>query len=187
MKTDYLLTSNDDLTLVVKAKALLTWNALTEYIKLLPYGRNKNRADVSLLLKEQKGTCSSKHAFLKVIADLNAIPDVKLILGMYKMNSSNTPKIGNVLIKNGISYIPEAHCYLKINGEPIDLTSPSSNFNSIKNFILFEKEITTYQVAEFKVNYHKDYIKKWITDHNIPSSFNDLWHMREQCIANLSV
>ena len=35
------------------------------YIAKLPYGRNSNRIDFSLVVKESKGTCSSKHAFLK--------------------------------------------------------------------------------------------------------------------------
>ena len=49
-------------------------------------------------MKENKGTCSSKHAFLKKVADWNNIKNVKLILGMYQMNELNTQKIGNTIL-----------------------------------------------------------------------------------------
>ena len=187
MKKDYELNSKDGITELIKHKKILTWNELTNYIKTLPYGRNANREDFELVIKEGKGSCSSKHAFLKQIADLNKIPNIKLILGIYKMNSKNTPKIGNALNKTTINYIPEAHCYLKIENERLDFTSSTSNFFKIKDDILSEKEIAPEQVSEFKVDFHKAYLKDWINnDDNIPYSFEEIWQIREQCIANLS-
>ncbi len=187
MKAEYILQSNDELTLFLKDKGISTWNELVQFISHLPYGRNTNRTDLSLVIKELKGTCSSKHALLKHIANLNVIPNVKLILGMYKMNSLNTPKIGDVLNKSTIEFIPEAHCYLNVNGEHIDYTSSNSDFNRIKNAILLEQEIEPYQVATFKVDFHKAFIKTYINEQNIPFSFDDVWKLREQCIVNLSV
>ncbi|MBO6880722.1 MAG: hypothetical protein JJ870_09205 [Winogradskyella sp.] len=152
----------------------------------MPYNRNSNRTDLSLVWKEKKGTCSSKHAFLKHVADLNQIPNVELILGVYKMNSANTPKIGNALSDYQLDYIPEAHCYLKINDERFDYTSPTSDFKRLKNDMLLEKTITHQQVAEFKIDFHKAYLKDWIKNNNIPYSFGKIWQIREQCIENLS-
>ena len=180
------LLSNDDLTLHLKKKGITTWNALTIYIKLLPYGRTANRTDLSLVLTEQKGTCSSKHAFLKQIADLNNLPNITLILGMYKMNSKNTPKIGNVLIENNIDFIPEAHCYLSVNGKRLDFTSRNSDFNRLKNDILLERDIEPFQVSEFKVDFHKAYIQTWIETDNIPYNFDEIWKLREACISTMS-
>ena len=62
MNTDYKLTSKDKLSELAKRNGIKTWNELTKFIKNLPYGRNKNRTDFGLVLSEQKGTCSSKHA-----------------------------------------------------------------------------------------------------------------------------
>ncbi|WP_299116028.1 hypothetical protein [uncultured Winogradskyella sp.] len=180
------LESNDSLTLLIKSCYIDNWLKLTSYIKGLPYGRNQNRKDLALVWKEQKGTCSSKHAFLKHVADLNKLPDIELILGMYKMNNTNTPKIGNVLSEYQLDYIPEAHCYLKINGERLDYTSPTSDYNSVKDDILLEKIITPNQVTAFKVDFHKTYIKDWIKTNNIPFSFENIWEIRELCITNLS-
>lgn len=186
MKIAYTLKSKDPLTLELLASRLETWNDLLEIVRNLPYGRNSNREDLSLVWKEQKGTCSSKHAFLKLIAELNAIPNIKLILGMYKMSASNTRNLENVLSKNSLDYLPEAHCYLKIDGERLDFTSPNSDFNKIKNDILLEKEIQPQQVVEFKVAFHKNYLQDWIKTEKVPFNFNEIWNIREQCIANLS-
>ncbi|MEP1140253.1 MAG: hypothetical protein ABJH44_08505, partial [Balneola sp.] len=157
---NYTLASKDELTKLVKSNGINSWNELTEFVKGLPYGRNQNRFDLGLVLTERKGSCSSKHALLKKIADFNNIPNVKLFLGIYKMNQSNTPKIGNELEKYSIEFIPEAHCYLEINETRLDFTADQSEFEKIQNEIIEEKEIETGQVAEFKVEYHKNHIKK---------------------------
>lgn len=179
------LSSNDYFTELVKDKGIHIWSDLIEFTRQLPYGRNLNREDLSLVIKENKGTCSSKHAFLKKVADLNNIKNVKLILGIYRMNNLNTPKIGKVISESGLDYIPEAHCYLKLNNQRIDITSTNSNFEFIKNDIIDEIEITPEQVASFKVNYHKDFLIKWIKENNINLTFNEVWRIRERCIKKL--
>ena len=123
---------------------------------------------------------------LKKVADLNNIPNIQLILGIYKMDEKNTPKIGTVLTENNIRFIPEAHCYLKINSKRKDITAEDSDFTNLKNDILEEIEITPEQVADFKVVYHQKFLKKWILENKIKHTFNQLWTIREQCIANLS-
>lgn len=111
---NYQLTSEDKLTATIKNSGIESWNELIEFVKKLLYGRNSNRVDFGLVISEKKGSCSSKHAFLKKVADLNKVENVKLVLGIYKMNQLNTPNIGNVLIENSIDFIPEAHCYSAI-------------------------------------------------------------------------
>lgn len=186
MTLKHLLHANDSLTQLVKERGIYSWEELIRFTRKIPYGRNTSRSDFSLVIKENKGTCSSKHAFLKTIADLNRIPNIKLILGMYKMNQTNTPKIGNELSSHNIDYIPEAHCYLKIDNKTVDITTETSQFEAIKNDILQEKEITPEQVVAFKVNYHKTFIKQWIIDQKINYDFDTIWSIREKCIKNLS-
>ena len=184
--TDYKLISNDELTELAKSNGIETWNQLTNFIKALPYGRNKNRSDLGLVLSEKKGTCSSKHALLKSIADFNNVPNINLIIGIYRMTESNTPKIGTELTENSIKFIPEAHCYLKINGNRFDLTTKESEFDKIKKDILQEKEIEPNQVSKFKVDYHKDFVKNWLKETNSKFAFNEIWRIREKCIENLT-
>ncbi|WP_442267428.1 hypothetical protein ACSIGC_07065 [Tenacibaculum sp. ZS6-P6] len=183
---NHTLNSTDKLTLLAKEFNIHSWNELTSFIANLPYGRNENRHDFSLVLSEKKGSCSSKHALLKALADVNQIPNVSLILGIYKMNHKNTPGIGNVLAENNLDFVPEAHCYLSIQEKRFDFTSSSSSITRIENDILSEIEITPNQVAEYKVQFHKEYMKNWVKKNNIPFDFETVWKIREQCIYNLS-
>lgn len=81
----------------------MNWQETINLVKHIPYGRNSNRTNFSLVISENKGTCSSKHAFLKDFAIKNKIPNVQLIIGIYKMNELNT-NIGTTLSDNNISY-----------------------------------------------------------------------------------
>ena len=165
----------------------MNFEELIDKVKKLPYGRNANRYDFSLVLSENKGTCSSKHAFLKDFADKNEIENVKLYIGIFKMNEVNTPKLGDLLSRNNIKYIPEAHCYLKINQIPVDATTSDSFYDKIKQDIMEEIEIIPNQVSDFKVEYHKAFLKKWITKTNQNNTFEEIWEIREQCIEKLSL
>lgn len=164
----------------------MNFEELINKVKNLPYGRNANRHDFSLVLSENKGTCSSKHAFLKDFADKNEIDNVKLYIGIFKMSEANTPKLGDLLSSNNIKYIPEAHCYLKINQIPVDVTTSDSFYDKIKQDIMEEIEIIPNQVSDFKVAYHKAFLKKWITETNQNNTFEEIWEIREQCISKLS-
>ncbi len=137
------------LSKLVISKGIQDWISLVSYVKNLPYGRNGSREDLSLVIKEGKGSCSSKHAFLCEIARENAIDNVQLVLGVYKMTSKNT-NILNIEENYDLTYIPEAHCYLKINNERVDITWETASFNNLKDAILYEEIILPSQVAVYK-------------------------------------
>ena len=180
------LTSKDDLTIQIRNSGVKTWRDLIGSVKRIKYGRTSKRSDLNLVWTEQKGTCSSKHAFLKKVADLNHIPNVKLMLCMFKMNTTNTPSIGDALDGQPITYNPEAHCYLSIEDENIDITSSESSFAKIKDDIIEQIEIEPEQVFQFKVDYHKDFLKNWILKEKCHLSFDQVWSIREKCIENMS-
>ncbi len=180
------LHSEKFLTKRIKTLGINQWNSLLEHVQKLPYGRNKNRTDFGLVLSEGKGSCSSKHGLLKLVAIENKFHNVELILGLYKMNQSNTPGIKNELLDHQLEWIPEAHCYLKVDGQRTDLTSINGNFSKIEKSLLKEIEITPDQISEYKITYHQQYIKEWIKEEHIPFTFQEIWRIREKCIANLS-
>lgn len=163
----------------------MNWQETINFVKKIPYGRNSNREDFSLIISENKGTCSSKHAYLKDFANRNNIPNVKLFIGMYKMNHNNT-NIGTILKDYNLDYIPEAHCYLKIEGETVDVTSENANFEKIKNDLITEIEIEPFQVADFKINYHQNFIRNWLIETKSNFTFDEIWNIRETCIEKLS-
>lgn len=171
---------------ILHSKNISTWEELTQYVKNLPYGRNANREDYTLVLSKNKGTCSSKHALLKALANDFNKDNVKLIVSIFKMNGVNMPKLASYLQDNEIDYIPEAHCYLKIDGIAFDYTVEDSLYPKIENDILKEIEIEPHQVAQYKVDYHKDFLKNWIIETKQSKSFDEIWTIREKCIAMLS-
>ncbi len=183
---DYRLTSNDALTKLARSYGLDTWNKLTNYIQNIPYGRNENRGDFASVLTENKGTCSSKHVLLKRIADFNKIRDVKLIVAIYKMNNLNTPQIGSILTDNYIDWLPEAHCYLHLKNERFDFTFEKSSIHSIEKDILSETIFEPQEVLNYKVDYHKDFILKWLNENSNFMTFDKIWEIREKCIESIS-
>lgn len=165
---------------------VFTFIAAIQFVKNLPYGRTTDRANPDLVLIELKGSCSTKHALLKKLALEQGISTVSLYLCLFKMNGNNTPKLEEVLQKHDISYIVEAHCILSVNGEFIDVTSETSDYDSLKNDILELVEIQPEQIGDFKVDYHQTYLKKWLKKRNSEYSFEEFWSIREQCIKVLS-
>ncbi len=181
------LQSEDATTQLIKAKGIHTWEQFLSYVKNIPYGRNSDRTDFEWVVKENKGTCSSKHALTKQVADLNQMQGVQLIMGIYKMTQSNTEGIGNHLKENGLEYLPEAHCYLKVNGKRIDLTHPTSDIQKIQANIIEEKEIEPFQVGVYKVNFHKAFLRNWREQVGLSLSFDEVWEVRERYIGELAI
>lgn len=180
----HVLSSNGPLTKKARDLEINTWNQLIQFIAKLPYGRNKNRSDFSLVFDEKKGTCSSKHALIKAIANENNIPNVKHWLGMYRMSSSNTP-IKVDLLQYGLKYIPEAHCYLSIENDKKDFTHAGSQFETIRKNLISEMEITPEQLISEKIIIHQQYLKDWIRSNQIKMTYEEVWNIREKCIVSI--
>ena len=104
---------------------------------------------------------------------------------MYRMNNLNTPKIGETILESGLEYIPEAHCYLKLNNQRIDITNYNSDIENLICDIIEEIEIEPEQVNTFKVDYHKKYIQNWVIENEVKMDFEKIWKIREQCIKKL--
>jgi hypothetical protein len=114
--------------------------------------------------------------------------NVQLVIGLFRMNKKNTPKISLTLLKNNLSYIPEAHTYLKWNDQILDYTNETSTVSDFKNELIEEIEIQPYQITQFKVDFHKKYLAQWLhLNKELNYSLEELWNIREQCIEDLSL
>ncbi len=180
------LAPNTSLAQELLAQGIPDFHSAIHYIQHMPYGRNRERANPMLVITEKKGTCSSKHACLKQIAVDQHQTAIQLVIGIYRMNTQNTPGIGGALEKAGLSYIPEAHCYLKYEGLAYDFTNPSANFERLAADILEEKVIEAADVGVYKVNYHRAFIDRWREKAQIPYDLEQIWSIREACIESLS-
>lgn len=179
--------STDKLTALAKIYGCPSLSSLISYVKKIPYGRNASRTDFSLVFTNNRGTCSTKHALVKQIAAQNDLAEVKLVLVMYKMHQANTPGIGAAIYEAGLEYIPEAHCYIQIGSQKVDLTNEDSDLSRIEDDVLEEQYINAEQVGKYKIDFHQQYLKNWLSDSNLTVTFEELWLLREKCIAALSV
>lgn len=166
-------------------KNILDFHSACKFVSELPYKRNVNKNNIKCVFDDLGGTCSTKHAILRKLALENHYTDVKLILGIFKMDSIYTFKIKETLNKFNLNYIPEAHNYLKIDNKYFDFTNSNSDYIQFKNKLLIEKEIEYYEIVEEKILFHKDFIKKWIIEEKISYNLDEIWNVRELCIKDL--
>ncbi|EDP94919.1 hypothetical protein U8527_15285 [Kordia algicida OT-1] len=180
------LPQNGSLSSLMLKKEIYDFKSAIAYVNQLPYGRTSDRTNFHLIVFENKGTCSTKHAFLKQLAVESQKENVKLFIGIYQMNEANTKGVGKVLDNYNLAYIPEAHIYLKINGNLLDVTRTTKNETSFEDSLLIEQEILPPQIGSYKVDFHQNFLKQWIADEQISYSFEEIWNIREKCIFAIS-
>ena len=179
------LTGHGSVTSAFRALGIEDFADGARYLQRLPYGRVSRRADLRLVLSEGRGTCTTKHALLAELAREQAI-DVALTLGIYLMDEHNTPGVGRVLAGYGLAAIPEAHCYLTWQGRRIDITRDAPAAVPIES-LLHEERITPEQIGDYKIALHRRFMADWLVTGSAPGwTLEDLWRVREECIAWLS-
>lgn len=177
---DFPLRSPGPATAVCLDHGLRDYRSAAARVARLPYGRGRDRDDLAILA-EGRGTCSTKHALLARLAHEHAVA-VELVLGIYRMDGSNTPGVGEVLAAYGLAAIPEAHCVLRWRGEVIDLTRPE--IREPPPF-LHTQVITPADIVARKPQIHRDFLATWLPDHLPGWTLERLWQAREACIAAL--
>jgi len=166
---------------------IFTFRNATHFVANLDYGRNVNKDDLKTIFIDNCGTCSTKHALLKKLADENGFSEIKLILGIFKMNSKNTPEISKTLQKSNLEFIPEAHNYLRFENKIFDFTKSNSQSSDFENDLILEIEMLPNQISNYKVELHKKYLKEWLNKNlEIKLDLNEIWKIREQCIQDLA-
>src|SRR5262249_4659334 len=145
-----------------------------------------DRMKLRLVLEEGRGTCTTKHALLAELAREQGI-DVQLTLAIYEMSERNTPGVGRVLNAYGLTYIPEAPCYLRQASGRIDVTGVPAGAEPIHHF-LHEEPITVDQIGAYKHDVHQRSLHGWITrtESVRGRSLEEIWCIREACIAALA-
>ncbi len=164
-------------------RGISSFEEACSYIKALPYGRNADKHDSLCVFKDQKGTCSTKHALLKRLAEENGQNDIELMMGIFRMNGQNTPQTEQVLSAYGLSYMPEAHNYLKYKDTVIDCTT--SKQLDFQPDLMEESIIQPEQITDYKVAYHKLFLSEWLKMAQLSYSLYEIWAIREKCIAAL--
>ena len=163
-----------------------TFEEAYNFVKNLPYKRNSDKENSNVIIEENGGTCSTKHAYLKRISEEFSIENVQLMICIFMMNENNSPKIKSVLEKYNLLEMPEAHNYLRIDGRIIDCTKKGFSEENFIDTLAEEIEINPNQITDFKVQYHQEFLKKYLLQHSeIHYPLEKFWKIREECILAL--
>jgi hypothetical protein len=127
-----------------------------KFVHELPYGYNSTRNDILILFKENKGTCSTKHAVIATLAEELNIPIYKYT-GIYKMNEDIVSGTNSILEKYNMPYLPMIHCFLVYESYTVDLTEGNNNGkkHSIEDFLYSEKVIPDISEKDEYLIYRK--------------------------------
>lgn len=184
---DFRIQSSGEISKEFLKNGVATFSDATNFVANLKYGRNANKEELKTVFSDHCGICSTKHALLKTLADENGFTEIKLFLGIFKMNSKNAFKISKTLRKNKLVYIPEAHNYLKFKNEIFDFTKFNSKASDFESDLILEIEILPNQISSYKVEFHKKFLQEWLHQ-NTEAAFEleALWKIREKYIQDLA-
>jgi hypothetical protein len=168
----------------VRSLGFDSFEHLAEHVRKLPFGRTSNAQDPLTVLSQGRGTCSAKHQLLAAVEQDCGHSEVQLTVGIYEMTEENTPGVGTVLNAASLTSIPEAHCYLSIEGERFDNTGLSAGTSPPFAALLAEYTVSPMNLSQVKVELHQQTIAALASDHGI--SKEAAWAMREACIAALA-
>lgn len=106
------------------------------FVHELPYDHNKNRDDFMSLFSESKGTCTTTHAVIALLARELALPVGKTV-GIYAMTEDLATGTDEILRRWNIPYLPMTHCFLTGGAVRVDLTEGNTNGKnrSIETFL----------------------------------------------------
>ena len=168
----------------ILAEGFSSFEKFAEYVRSLPYGRIESSNDGLEVLREKRGTCSSKHQLLARVAHECGHSEIALTIGIYEMCENNTPGVGAALSAALLSSIPEAHCYLTVGKMRFDFTGlPSGEFSPF-DALLNEYTVQPDELSQMKTKIHKQFISSWASTTGI--SMENAWALREACIASLT-
>jgi hypothetical protein len=168
----------------VRSLGFESFEQLAEHVRKLPYGRTTNTEDPLAVLRQGRGTCSAKHQLLAAVAQDCSHSEVQLRVGIYEMSEENTPDVGAVLKSASLESIPEAHCYLSIEGERFDFTGLPVGKSSPLAALVAEYTVSPMALAQVKIAIHKEAIAAWASERGIPKEV--AWVTREACITALA-
>lgn len=162
------------------AQGAWTYRDAARLVWDLPYGRPRH-AGLDAVLRDRRGTCSTKHALLAALAAEVGLP-VELRLGLYRMSEATTPGVGRALRAAGLAAVPEAHCVLAVGDDRVDLTWPGERRPVPP--LAHEETIRPDQVGAYKRAWHRRHLDAWAEAEGLDPEA--VWAAREAAITALS-
>ncbi len=135
------------------------------YVHNIEYGYNSNYDDKMIFFKENKGSCTSKHATIAGLAEELDIPLYKYVC-VYKFTEEITTGAKEILEKYKVPYVPMVHCFLVYKKYRFDLTE--GNYNGKKQPV--DEHIYSVKVDAF-ISRKDEYLlfKRILKEYILPS------------------
>ena len=96
------------------------------HVHAMPYGYNATREDPLILFRDNRGSCTTKHMAVGLLAgELNL--QVNKHIGVYAMDEVLVTGAGAIAADFGLPYIPVTHCFLSDGTRRVDLTEGNRN------------------------------------------------------------
>lgn len=168
----------------VRVRGFTFFRQLAEYVQALPYGRTMGSEDPCAVLYEKRGTCSSKHQLLAAVAQASGHAEIQLVVGIYAMCEENTPGVAATLNTAGVASIPEAHCYLSVEGKRMDFTGLAAGSSSPFAALISESVVCPFRLHKTKAELHARALAEWASARGATAEW--AWSVREACIAALA-
>ncbi|MEA5507774.1 hypothetical protein VB735_32735 [Halotia wernerae UHCC 0503] len=103
-----------------------TFCAACHWIKDLAYGSNSNNENSLILFQENRGTCTTKHGVIALLAQELGL-EVYKNLGFYRLNDDIVIGVNAIIQIHGLNFIPQIHCFLEYGSFKVDLTEGNCN------------------------------------------------------------
>ena len=132
------------------------------YVHELPYGYNSDRDDLMILFKENKGTCTTKHAVISTLANELSLP-VEKHVGVYAMTEDIVTGSYEIQKKYNLPYVPMIHCFLVYGQYKVDLSEGNNNGKnrSIEEF-LYTRRVEPNISAKAEYLLYRNALKEFI-------------------------
>ena len=133
---DKSITSDGPVSKVFIDLGITRFQEACHHVLHLPYGYNSDNDDLMILFKENKGTCTTKHAVIGTLAQELSLPVYKNV-GIYAMTEEIVSGTDMLLQEFRLPYIPMLHCFLVYENFRVDLTEGNCNGKnrSIETFL----------------------------------------------------
>jgi hypothetical protein len=166
------------------SKNISTFYDAIEYVYKLPYAPPSEPFNFHLVLKEGRGTCSTRHALLVALAKELDLP-INLGLAIYNLTPERFPALKDILQKFNIPYIPESHNFMVYNDKFLDITFPGDCKRLSSSGLSQVEIILPEQIMDYKVDVYKKYLEKWYQENDFSFSMEEFNEAHRQCIAKL--
>ena len=120
------IASSGDMAAQFRQRGMNTFLEACRYVHNLPYGYNSDRDSPLTLFDENKGSCTTKHAVIVLLAKETGL-QVEKQVGIYPMTEVLVTGTGSILDAFALPYLPMIHCYLIYGTHRVDLTEGNHN------------------------------------------------------------